>query len=59
MKVVENLSRKAYGETLKEARSVPEHFSKKIFSFKSVVKIEFSYVFTINMFSTAESCMEQ
>ena len=33
-------------------------FRKKIFSF-SVVKIEFSYVFTINMLSTAENCMEK
>ena len=34
-------------------------FRKKYFLFKSFVKIELSYVFTINMFSTAESCMEQ
>ena len=27
------------------------------FLFKSFVKIELSYVFTINMFSTAENCM--
>ena len=27
--------------------------------FKSFVKIEFSYVFTINMFSTSENCMEK
>ena len=33
-------------------------FRKKIFFFKSFVKIELSYVFTINMFSTTESCME-
>ena len=26
---------------------------------KSFVKIELSYFFTINMFNTAESCMEQ
>ena len=29
-------------------------FRKKYFLFKSFVKIELSYVFTINMFSTAE-----
>ena len=28
------------------------------FLFKSFVKKEFSYVFTINMFSTDENCME-
>ena len=33
-------------------------FRKKIL-FKSFVKIEFSYVFTINMFSTAENGMEK
>ena len=32
---------------------------KKYFLFKSFVKIELSYDFTINMFSTAESRMEQ
>ena len=42
---------------IKETRSVTMNiFRKKIFSF---VKIELSYVFTINIFSTAESCMEQ
>ena len=34
-------------------------FRKKNAIFKSFVVIEFSYVFTINMSSTAESCMEQ
>ena len=44
----------------KETRSVTMNiFRKKYFLFKSFVKIELSYVFTINMFSTAESCMEQ
>ena len=33
-------------------------FEKKSFLFKSFVKIELSYVFTINMFSTAENCIE-
>ena len=45
---------------LKETRSVAMNiFQKKYFLFKSFVKIELSYVFTINMFSTAESCMQQ
>ena len=44
---------------VKETRSVTmKFFRKKYFLFKSFVKIELSYVFTINMFSTAESCME-
>ena len=33
-------------------------FRKKSFLFKSFVKIQLSYVFTINMFVTAEKCME-
>ena len=45
---------------VKETRSVSmDIFRKKYFLFKLFVKIELSYVFTINMFSTAESCMEQ
>ena len=38
-----------------------EHFSKKekYFLFKPFVKTELSYVFTINMFSTSENCMEK
>ena len=44
----------------KETRSVTMNiFLKKKILFKSFVKIELSYVFTMNMFSTAESCMEQ
>ena len=44
----------------KETRSVTINiFRKKYFHIKSFVKIELSYVFTINMFSTAETCMEQ
>ena len=34
-------------------------FRKKSFLFKSFVKVELSYVFTIKMFSTAENCMEK
>ena len=37
-----------------------EHFSKKkYFLFKSFVKVELSYVVTINLISTAENCMEK
>ena len=44
----------------KETRSVTMNiFRKKKILFKSFVKIELSYVFTMNMFSTTESCMEQ
>ena len=34
-------------------------FRKKKILFKSFVKVELSYVFTINMFSTAENCIEK
>ena len=34
-------------------------FRKKYFIFESFAKIKLSYVFTINMFSTAENCMEK
>ena len=34
-------------------------FRKKYFLFKSFVKVELSYVFTIKMFSTAENCMKK
>ena len=32
---------------------------KNYFLFKSFVKVELSYVFTIEMFSTAENCTEK
>ena len=32
---------------------------KKSFHFKSFVKIELSYVLIVNMFRTAENCMEK
>ena len=32
---------------------------KKSFLFKSFVKIELNYVFTINMSNTAENCIEK
>ena len=35
------------------------NFQKKKNLFKSFVKVELSYVFTINMFSTAKNCMEK
>ena len=43
---------------IKSAYSVNMNiFEKKYFLFKSFVKVELSYVFTIKMFSTAENCM--
>ena len=49
-----------YVVDIKETRSVTMNiFRKKYFLFKSFVKIELSYVFTINIFSKAESFMEQ
>ena len=45
---------------LKETRSVTMNiFRKKYFLIKSFVKIELSYIFTINMVSTAENCKEK
>ena len=43
------------GSCIKETRSVTLNIfrKKKMFFFKSCVKIELSYVFTINMFSSA------
>ena len=39
-------------------RSVTMNIFQKKNLFKSFAKVELSYVFTINMFSTAENCME-
>ena len=46
---------------IKETWSVTMNIfrKKKYFLLKSLVKIELSYVFKINMFSTAENCMEK
>ena len=44
----------------KETRSVTMNiFRKEYFLFKSFVKIEISYVFTINMFSTTDNFKEK
>ena len=56
-------SRRFIGQlyTIKAAYSVTMNIfrKKKYFLFKSFVKVELSYVFTIKMFSTAENCMEK
>ena len=46
---------------IKAAYSVTMNIFRKknYFLFKSFVKVELSYVFTIKMFSTAENCMEK
>ena len=46
-------------ETFKETRSITLNIFRKKNLFKSFVKIELSYVFTINMFITDENCMEK
>ena len=44
----------------KETRSVTMNiFRRKYFLFKSFVKIELSYIFIMNMVSTAEICKEK
>ena len=45
--------------TVKETRSVTINYFRKKNLLKSFVKIESSYVFTINMFITVENCMEK
>ena len=50
--VIGNKIKAAYSETM-------DIFRKKNFLFKSFVKVELSYVFTMKMFSTAENCMER
>ena len=44
---------------IKETRYVTMNSFRKKNLFKSFVKVELSYVFTINMFSTAENYMER
>ena len=46
---------------LKAAYSVTMNIfrKKKYFLFKSFVKVELSYVFTIKIYSTAENCKEK
>ena len=44
---------------IKETRSVTMNIFREKNIFKSFVKIELSYVFTINMFITVENCMEK
>ena len=59
-KRVDRSSHQTFCLYFKETRSVTMNiFEKKSFLFKSFVKIESSHVFTINMFSTAENCMEK
>ena len=48
----EMLFKAAYSVTMNIFRQI-------LFSFKSFVKVELSYVFTIIMFSTAKNCMEK
>ena len=45
---------------VKAAKSVTfDIFRNFLFSFKSFVKVELSYVFTINLFTLAENCTEK
>ena len=44
----------------KETKSATMNiFRKKYFLFKSFVKVELSYVFTINLFTIVENCMDK
>ena len=42
---------------VEETKSVTMNIFRFFFLFKSFVKVELSYVFTIKMLSTAENCM--
>ena len=48
---------KATSSSLKETRSETMNIFLKIFIFKTFVKVELSYVFTLNMLNTADNCM--
>ena len=50
-----------YMKYIKETKSATMNFffKKKYFLFKSFVKVELSYVFTIIMFTIAENCTEK
>ena len=50
---VKNAVKAAYSVTMNIFRK------KNIFFFKSLLKVELSYVVTINLISTAENCMEK
>ena len=43
--------------TFKETKSATMNIFRFFFLFESFVKVEFSYAFTINMFTLAENCM--
>ena len=50
---------KTYVKVTKSATTCMNIFQKKSFLFKSFVKIELKYAFTINLFTTDENCMEK
>ena len=43
---------------IKETKSATMNIFRNFCLFKSFVKVEFSYVFTINLFTIAENCMK-
>ena len=54
-------SYRGYNYYFKETKSAAMNIfrKKKYFLFKSFVKVELSYLFTINMFTIAENCTEK
>ena len=60
MASVRSVSRRQY-TLVKETKSATMNIFRFLFSFlfKSFVKVELSYVFTINMFTRAENCTEK
>ena len=54
------LSMATHDMLIKETKSATMNiFPFFYFLFKSFVKVELSYVFTINLFTIAENCMEK
>ena len=43
----------------KETKSATMIIFRFVFLFKSIVKVELSYIFTINLFTIAENCTEK
>ena len=50
---------KYYHIQLKETKSATMNIFLFFFLFKSFVKVQLNYVFTVNLFTIAENCMEK
>ena len=50
---------KVFCKLFKETKSATMNIFRFFFVFESFVKVELSYVFTINLFTIAKNCTEQ